>query len=105
TALERAGAEAAGAAEKSPETRAQTGGERQELRSATGSVQERRVDLRLHPRPDGRWSSAQVVDAGGRIYSGMLGVACGGVDDGGRSAADRGPCDRTSRGADPHQER
>ena len=38
--------------------------------AATGPVQERRLDLRLHPRPDGGWSPAQVADAGGRIYSG-----------------------------------
>ena len=71
----------------------------------TGPVQGRRLDLRLHPRPDGGWSPAQVADAGGRIYSGVPGAACGRVDDGGRCPADRGPGDRPSRGADPDQER
>jgi hypothetical protein len=29
-----------------------------------GAVQGRRLDLRLHPRPEGRWPSAQLADAG-----------------------------------------
>ena len=73
--------------------------------ATTGPVQERRLDLRLHPRPDGGRSPAQVADAGGRIYSGVPGAARGRVDDGGRCPADRGPGDRASRGTDSDQER
>ena len=41
------------------------------------TIQERRLDLRLHSRPNRRRSSAQVADVGGRIYSGVLGAARG----------------------------
>jgi hypothetical protein len=48
---------------------------------------------------------AETTYLGGRIYSGVLGVARGRVAHGGRCSADHGPGDRTSRGADSHKER
>ncbi len=72
---------------------------------ATGAVQERHLDMRLRPRPNGRGSFSQVANPGGRIYSGVLGLACGRVAHGGRRSADHGPRDWTSRCADPHKER
>jgi putative transposase len=72
---------------------------------ATSPVQERCLDLRLHPRPHGRGSFPQVANLGGRIYSGVLGVACGRDAYGSRCSADHGPGHGTSRGADSHQER
>ena len=45
------------------------------LHPATGPVQERRLDLRLHPRPNRRRSSSQVANSRGRTYSGVLGAA------------------------------
>jgi len=76
----------------------------EQLRSATGPVQERRLDLRLHSRSHGGRASAQVADVSGRIYSRVLGVARVGFLDGGRGAEDLGPGDRATWGTDTHQE-
>jgi hypothetical protein len=79
-ALERTGAAVALEPEKTQETGPQAGCQRQHLRRATGEVQEPCSDPRLHPRSDSQQPASQVVDAGGRIYSKVPGVARGRVD-------------------------
>src|SRR5262249_43116701 len=75
--LDRVGPEPAREAAKSPKTRPEARDERQQLRGSTGPVQERRLDVRFHSRPDSERWSAQVAVDGGRIYSGVPGPACG----------------------------
>src|SRR5262249_46572913 len=77
SALDRAGPETAREAAKSPKTRPEARDERQQLCGSTGPVQERRLDVRFHSRPDSERWSAQVAVDDGRIYSGVPGSACG----------------------------
>ena len=57
----------------------------------------------IHDRTAER-SFPQVANLGGRIYSGVLGVARGRVANRGRCSADHGPGHWSSRGADSDQE-
>src|SRR5262249_19536439 len=106
-ALERAGPATADPAAKAAETRAQARGRRQSVHGEAGAVQGRRVDRRLHPRPDGRRPAAQVVDAGGGFHRGAPGAAGGGGAGRGRRPAAGGGGDRSGRGAgaDPQRQR
>ena len=104
-AVERTGPAKAGAAKKAEKTGAQARFQRQQLREPTGAVQERRLDLRFRRGPDNQRRSTQVVDLGGRIYSGVLGIGSGQFNDRHGRAARAGASHRPTRGADTHPQR